>query len=86
MVHISYSGTGMAVARRQSEAKLLHHTDRGSTYTSETYQVLLRQENMRVSMSRTADWYDNAAKKAYQSFLRPRTTFVDCGSRFCQRV
>lgn len=32
----------MAVARRRPQAGLLHHSDRGSTYTSESYQVLLR--------------------------------------------
>jgi putative transposase len=55
----------MAVARRRPEAGVLHHTDRGSTYTSESYQVLLRQQSMRVSMSRTADCYDNAAMESF---------------------
>ena len=32
----------MAVARRRPQAWLLHHSDRGSTYTSESYQALLR--------------------------------------------
>lgn len=32
----------MAVARRCPQAGLLHHSDRGSTYTSESYQALLR--------------------------------------------
>ena len=32
----------MAVARRRPQAALLHPSDRGSTYTSESYQVLLR--------------------------------------------
>jgi transposase InsO family protein len=54
----------MAIARRRPEAGLLHHTDRGSTYTSESYQVLLRQKSMLVSMSRTADCYDNAAMES----------------------
>ncbi len=44
---------------------LLHHSDRGSTYTSESYQELLEQEGMRVSMSRTADCYDNAAMESF---------------------
>ena len=44
----------MAVTRRRPEAGLLHHSDRGSTYTSESYQALLQQEGMRASMSRTA--------------------------------
>jgi len=43
----------MAVARRRPPAGLLHHSDRGSTYTSENYQSLLRQEGMCRSMSRT---------------------------------
>ena len=55
----------MAVARRRPQAGLLHHSDRGSTYTSESYQALLRQEGMIASMSRTADCYDNAAMESF---------------------
>jgi putative transposase len=55
----------MALARRRPQAGLLHHSDRGSTYTSESYQELLEQEGMRVSMSRTADCYDNAAMESF---------------------
>jgi transposase InsO family protein len=55
----------MAIARRRPQAGLLHHTDRGSTYTSESYQALLQQEGMRASMSRTADCYDNAAMESF---------------------
>ena len=57
----------MAVARRRPQAGLLHHSDRGSTYTSESYQVLLEQEGMQASMSRTADCYDNAAMESFAS-------------------
>jgi putative transposase len=55
----------MAVARRRPQAGLLHHSDRGSTYTSESYQALLQQEGMQSSMSRTADCYDNAAMESF---------------------
>jgi putative transposase len=55
----------MAITRRRPQAGLLHHTDRGSTYTSESYQALLQQEGMVVSMSRTADCYDNAAMESF---------------------
>jgi len=34
----------MAITRRRPQAGLLHHSDRGSTYTSESYQALLKQE------------------------------------------
>ncbi len=59
----------MAIARRRPQAGLLHHSDRGSTYTSESYQMLLQQEGMLVSMSRTADCYDNAAMESFASLV-----------------
>lgn len=55
----------MAITRRCPQAGLLHHSDRGSTYTSESYQALLEQEGMQVSMSRTADCYDHAAIESF---------------------
>jgi transposase InsO family protein len=55
----------MAITRRRPQAGLLHHTDRGSTYTSQEYQALLQQEGMIASMSRTADCYDNAAVESF---------------------
>lgn len=55
----------MALTRRRPQAGLLHHSDRGSTYTSQSYQALLEQEGMVVSMSRTADCYDNAAMESF---------------------
>ena len=55
----------LSIARRRPQAGLLHHSDRGSTYTSEGYQALLRQQGMGVSMSRTADCYDNAAMESF---------------------
>jgi transposase InsO family protein len=55
----------MAITHRRPQAGLLHHTDRGSTYTSESYQALVQQEGMIASMSRTADCYDNAAAESF---------------------
>lgn len=60
----------MAITRRRPPPGLLHHSDRGSTYTSESYQVLLAQEGMIVSMSRTADCYDNAAIESFFHSLK----------------
>jgi putative transposase len=55
----------MAITRRRPPPGLLHHSDRGSTYTSESYRVLLAETRMVVSMSRTADCYDNAAMESF---------------------
>jgi putative transposase len=73
----------MALARRRPQAGLLHHTECGSTYTSESYQALLRQEGMRVSMSRTADCYDNAAMESF--FHRFKGEYID-GQSFLTRA
>ena len=51
----------MALAQRQPAlGELLHHSDRGGQYASLTYQQLLAAYRITVSMSRTADPYDNA--------------------------
>ncbi len=54
----------MAITRRPPTG-LLHHSDRGSTYTSQSYQALLEEAGMTVSMGRTADCYDNAAMESF---------------------
>lgn len=55
----------MALVGRRPQAGLLHHSDRGSTYTSEGYQAILEQESIQVSMSRTGNCYDNAAMESF---------------------
>lgn len=50
----------MALAQRHPQAGLLHHSDRGSQYTSKDYQALLAAWRIEVSMSRKGDCYDNA--------------------------
>lgn len=46
--------------RKPALGALLHHSDRGGQYASVTYQALLASFDITVSMSRTADPYDNA--------------------------
>jgi putative transposase len=60
----------MALARRHPQAGLLHHSDRGSEYTSLGYQARLSQRGIVVSMSRTANCYDNAAMEAFFDKLK----------------
>lgn len=51
----------MALAQRQPAlGELLHHSDRGGQYASQRYQQLLAAYGIIVSMSRSADPYDNA--------------------------
>ncbi len=55
----------MALTGRRPQAGVLHHSDRGSPYTSESYQELLQQEGRRIRMSRPADCYDNTAMESF---------------------
>ena len=64
----------MALATRHPPAGLLHHSDRGSEFTSERYQALLREVGFDVSMSRTGDCYDNAAMEAFFATLTKECT------------
>jgi putative transposase len=60
----------MALARRRPEAGLLHHADRGSEFTCDRDPTALRELGIEVSMSRTANCWENAA---LESFLATRT-------------
>ena len=60
----------MAVQRRCPEPGLLHHSDRGCTYTCEDYQTYLTAHGIACSMSRRADCYDNAVMEAFFSTVK----------------
>jgi len=53
-----------AVARHQPRAGLLHHTDRGSTYTAFAYRARLLELGMIQSMSRRGNCWDNAVAES----------------------
>jgi len=52
-------------ARKPDTTSLLHHSDRGSQYTSDDYQQTLKTLNMTCSMSRTGCCYDNAVMERF---------------------
>ncbi len=51
--------------RRPPGGELLHHSDRGSQYTSEAYRRTLRSLGIECSMSRTGCCYDNAVMERF---------------------
>ena len=55
---------GMAVTRRRPQPGLIHHSDRGSQYTSLAYGRTLRDCGLLASMGRRGDAYDNAAAES----------------------
>lgn len=60
----------MALQTRKPAAGLLHHSDRGSQYASQPYQALLNFHQIEVSMSRTANCYDNAVMESIWGTLK----------------
>jgi putative transposase len=64
------SALRMAVLTRHPQAGLLHHSDRGCQYTSRRYQALLADLRITVSMSRTANCWDNAVTEAFFGTLK----------------
>lgn len=51
--------------RSPKRGELLHHSDRGCQYTSDTYQRTLRTLGIACSMSRRGNCYDNAVAERF---------------------
>jgi putative transposase len=60
----------MALATRQIRPGLVHHSDRGVQYASQTYTNLLKAHGIRISMSRTGNPYDNAQAESFIKTLK----------------
>ena len=54
-----------ALARRRPDTGLLHHSDRGSQYTSYTYQAYLKTYGIQSSMSRKGNCWDNSVMESF---------------------
>ena len=50
----------MAIRNRQPEPGMIYHSDRGGQYASKAYRKIINRANIKQSMSRAADCYDNA--------------------------
>jgi transposase InsO family protein len=60
----------MALVQRQPAPDLLHHSDRGTQYTCSTYQQLLTEHRITISMSRTGNCLDNAPMESFWATLK----------------
>jgi putative transposase len=72
----------MALWQRKCPENVIVHTDRGGQYCSADYQTLLKQHNLRGSMSAKGNCYDNACAESFFHSLK-----VECihGERFASR-
>ena len=60
----------MALTRRDVQAGLVHHSDRGTQYASGDYTDLLKAHGITISMSRKGNPWDNAACESFMKTLK----------------
>ena len=73
----------MAIWRRQPEAGLIVHSDRGSQYASREYRKLLEIHGFAGSMSRVGDCFDNAvAESFFGNFKQERVYWSHYQTRY----
>ena len=67
---LAYQALKMAIHRENPKHGLIHHSDRGSQYTSKEYRELLETNQILGSMSRKGNPYDNAPMESFFRLLK----------------
>ena len=60
----------MAMKKIGPDAEIIFHSDRGSQYASDAYRKFLKNHNIKPSMSRRGNCYDNAYVESWFSSLK----------------
>jgi len=60
----------MALRRRKPGPGILHHSDQGCQYTSNSYRELLERHGIQASMSRRGNCWDNAVVESFFGTLK----------------
>jgi transposase InsO family protein len=75
----------MAIYTRRPSPGLIHHSDRGSQYTSVEFGSRLREEGLLPSMGSVADAYDNSMAESFISTLKRGNSFTVIHGRAIRR-
>ena len=67
----------LALQTRTIQPPLMHHSDRGAQYASKEYVALLQQHKIQISMSRTANPYDNAKAERFMRTLKYEEVYMN---------
>jgi putative transposase len=76
----------MAVARRSPTGPLLHHSDKGSTYTALSFTQHLEDLGIFPSYGSTGDAYDNAAMETFWATLKREIAWIHGSIYFKSRA
>ena len=68
--HLVIDALNMAIGQRCPEGELLHHSDRGSQYTSDDFRDELEKHNIQCSMSARGNCYDNAVVESFFGLMK----------------
>ncbi len=68
--HLVIDALNMAIGQRCPEGELLHHSDRGSQYTSDDFRDELDKHNIQCSMSARGNCYDNAVVESFFGLMK----------------
>lgn len=76
MTELAKSALQMALRSRQPQPGLMHHSDQGKQYASAAYVSLLVKHQIRISMSRTANPYDNAKAERFMRTIKYEEVYL----------
>ena len=68
--HLAIDALKMAIDQRLPEGSLIHHSDRGSQYTSDDFRDELEKHGIQCSMSARGNCYDNAVVESFFGLLK----------------
>lgn len=66
-----------ALCHRSPSQGLIHHSDRGSQYTSEEFAKLAKSHGILLSMSSTGNCYDNAVAESFFHTLKTELVYQE---------
>ena len=64
-----------ALIHRKPPAGIVHHSDRGSQYTSKALKILADEYGVQISMGRIANAYDNAVAESFFHTLKTELVY-----------
>ncbi len=68
--HLVIDALNMAIGTRRPGGKLIHHSDRGSQYTSDDFRDELLKHGIDCSMSACGNCYDNAVVESFFGLMK----------------
>ena len=76
--NLTLAALNMAIKNRKhfGFSELIHHSDRGVQYASQDYVKMLKLHNIRISMSRKGNVYDNAYLESFMKTLKIEEVYI----------